>query len=119
MRFVSLAPASFAAVFAVACAVPSDPGETNEPAAENVEQTQQGLMNNGTGLLGSVCRACGCSWVARQIDGCTVYRCECDTQKQAECVINAPGGGSAITTGTTGTTTGSFYTPTTTLSLSP
>lgn len=44
-------------------------------------------------LLGSICRACGCSWVARPgTDGCTTYRCECDSTEKANCVTKAPGG---------------------------
>jgi hypothetical protein len=29
-------------------------------------------------------------------DGCSTYRCECDSTDKAKCVINAPGGVSAV-----------------------
>lgn len=95
-RFVSLALATSVAVLAVACAAP-----TEADAPENVDETDQALMNTGGSdpLLGSVCRACGCNYVARTgTDGCTTYRCECDTTAKANCVIKAPGGGSAVLT---------------------
>lgn len=110
-RIVALALASSVAFLAVACAAP---GEADP--AEEVGQTDQALANtSGDPLLGSVCRACGCSWVARTgSDGCTKYRCECDSTDKANCVIKAPGGSAVLTTSTTPTTTvkGSFSTGT-------
>ena len=78
------------AVLALACSAPPDASE--EGAAESLGEAQEALQTsvNPSGL-GSVCRACGCSWVSRVVDGCTQFRCECSTEAKAQCVVRAPG----------------------------
>lgn len=83
---------SFAAL-AIACSAPVD--GANEETEEAVGQTQQ-EVKKADPLFGSVCRACGCSMVTRTIDGCQVTRCECNSTKDALCVVNAPGGVAAV-----------------------
>lgn len=101
-KFIGFGLVSGLALVAMACNAEVGPGEGEE---EQVAQSQDELKA-GTGLLGSVCRACGCSYVRRVIDGCSVYRCECSTEAQAKCVVNAPKGAtSSLDPGTGGTTT--------------
>jgi hypothetical protein len=78
-------------IAAVACAAPTT-------ADEETGTTAEALDNASDPLLGSVCRACGCDYVARtdSTTGCTVYRCECDSTAKAECVVKAPGGTAAV-----------------------
>ena len=83
---------SFAAL-AVACSAPVE--GANEETEEVVGQSQAELKKADP-LFGTVCRACGCSMVTRTIDGCQVTRCECNSTKDAECVVNAPGGVAAV-----------------------
>lgn len=78
------------ATLALACAVPPDAPE-EVAAAESVGETQEALQAVSPGGLGGVCRACGCSWVKRVVDGCTQFRCECSSEAKAWCVVRAPG----------------------------
>lgn len=86
--FVSIV--SLFAGLSVACAVePAD-----DVSSEEIGEAQQALANNGNDpLFGTVCRACGCtyeSYVGK--DGCTRWRCVCDTEAERDCVLKAPGG---------------------------
>jgi hypothetical protein len=82
---------SSVAVLGLACSAPPDAPE--DGAAESLGETQEALQTavNPSGL-GGVCRACGCSWVSRVIDGCTQFRCECPSEAKAWCVVRAPSG---------------------------
>jgi hypothetical protein len=93
----SLVPVVF--LFAVIPTLGCDQPPGDEQASEDgVAVSQEGLMASYDPLMGSICRACGCSWVSRPdpTTGCNTYRCECDSTDKAKCVVNAPGGVAAI-----------------------
>ena len=79
------------AVFSVACSASTEIPDESTAESETLGQSQDELKATSGNMLGSICRACGCSYVSRVIDGCTVYRCECSSTKDAQCVVNAPG----------------------------
>ena len=94
-RTIIVSIVSAFAGLSVACTV--DAESVDDLATEEVGVTQQALANNGGDpLLPSVCRACGCTWEPTVKDGCTTYRCVCSTQKDADCVVKAPGGSAAL-----------------------
>jgi hypothetical protein len=91
-RFAIAGFVSCLSVLALACsASPEGFVEGGDDSAEETLGETQDALKNGGNMLGSVCRACGCSWVSRVVDNCTQFRCECPSVDKANCVVRAPG----------------------------
>lgn len=96
MRRVIIAAVSMFSAVLMACTVA--PESSENPSAdgeESVGETQQALANSGN-LTGSICRACGCSWESVVKDGCTTWRCVCETTVGRDCVLKAPGSSATL-----------------------
>jgi len=82
------------------CAAAPDDG-TADRVDEVVDQTSSALMSSsgGTGLTGGQCTTCGCTLEQTSGpdgNGCRTYRCVCDSDAKAKCVLGKMSAVSAI-----------------------